>query len=154
MAEDPQYPFAFKYRFDVQTRGIKGGFSKVSGIAEEIEVVDVRDGTDPFQIRKIKGTHQGGTVTLERGMTKNRQELWSWFADVKLGYDPKTPFWNNMDIGLFSGEQQDFGLTIEHAWPNRYEIGELDAKTSDLEFEVLSLVHEGIVWLTRSTSVR
>jgi len=152
MPEDSEYPFAFKYRFDVQTRGIKGGFSRVSGISEEIEVVDVRDGTDPFQIRKIKGTHQGGLVTMERGMTKNRQELWSWFADVKLGSGPNgSPFWSNVDVGLFSGEKQDFGLTISKAWPNRYEIGELDAKASEVELEVLSLAHEGIDWFQRTT---
>lgn len=144
--------YAYKYLFEVQTKNLKGGFSRVSGISEEIEVVDMRDGTDPFQIRKIRGTKQGGTITLERGIVQNRREMFAWFASVKAN---DVPFWANALVSLNTrkntreADKPVFTMEISSAWPSKYEISELDAKASDLSVEILSLAHEGLEYSDR-----
>jgi len=155
MASDvPSTLRAYKYIFEVRTsRRVTGGFSRVSGISEEIEVVDKRDGTNPFQIKKLKGTHQGGSVILERGVVQEKLEFLRWFRDVKKEV---VPFWSTFVIHLNPitdpGGQSQTGLPILslrflNGWPSRYELGELDAKSSELALEKLALVHEGLEYL-------
>jgi len=145
----------YKYIFSVTSgrlyrRGarIEGGFNKVSGISEEIEVIDKRDGTDPFQIRKIKGTHQGGSVQLERGIIQDKRDFLTWFQDVK---NEVTPYWSNFVINLNpindptgSVETPLESYKFLNGWPSRYEVGELNANESGLAVERLALVHEGM----------
>lgn len=139
----------YKYIFEVLTsRMITGGFTKVRGLSEEIEVVDKRDGTDPFQIRRIKGTHQGGQVILERGVVQEKREFLTWFQNVK---DEVVPYWAHFVVSLNpiqdpSGQQ---GQPLEsykffNGWPSRYEVGELDGSASGFALETLALVHEGV----------
>ena len=151
MAEFDPVIRGYKYIFDVRTsRRVEGGFKSVTGISEEIEVVDLRDGTDPFQVKKIKGTHQGGQLSLERGVVKNRTEFLKWWRAVKRG---EVPYWSNIVIHL--NEKGTDPRTAEsvtsirffNGWPNRYEITDLDATTSDLAMETLSVVHEGLEYL-------
>jgi phage tail-like protein len=135
--------FAFKYLFDVQARGIKGGFSKVSGISEEIEVVDMRDGSDPFRVRKIKGTHQGGSVTLERGVLDGATDLIKWFRDVKKAAGA---YWAEVVVKLnnLSLDYPVLSVSLQNGWPSKYEVGDLDAKASDIAVESITIVHEGL----------
>jgi len=146
MPEDQERIHGYKYLFRASARGIEGGFTKISGVSEEIEVVDKRDGVDPFRTRKIKGAQQGGQVTLERGLVKDRQSLFNWFRSVK---EEDTPYWSNILVSVYAAPSVEAGnyvafFTLFHAWPNRYEIGELNAKSSEIEVETLSVVHEGI----------
>jgi phage tail-like protein len=144
--QDPDLQFGFKYVFNVLSKNVRGSFSSISGLSEEIEVVDQRDGTDPFQVRKIKGTHQGGSLTLQRGVVADRYHLIQWFTDVKKN---KVPFWAEIDIGV-GGRFWDqlgeliIGLTLHNGWPSKYELGELDARSSDIAVEVLTVAHEGL----------
>jgi phage tail-like protein len=147
--DEQERVYGYKYNFRVRARAIRSGFSKVSGVSEEIEVVDKRDGVDPFQVRKIKGTQQGGTMLLERGVVQKKDTLFAWFKAVK---DEDVPYWADVDVIVYSGkgiqnENHVATINAKRAWPNRYELGELDAKASDIEVEILSVVHEGIEWL-------
>jgi len=143
--EDPR--FGFRYSFNVLTRPIRGQFSKVSGLSEEIEVVEMRDGTDPFQVRKIAGTNQGGQITLERGIVSQRDHLIRWFGDVKK---KSGQYWADVTVGVW-GRPEDkdtvMDVKIRSGWPSRYEIGDLDAKSSEIAVEVLTVVHEGLEYV-------
>jgi phage tail-like protein len=144
MAEDTTNSiYAYKYLFEVTAKNIKGGFSTVSGLSDEIEVVDMRDGTDPFQIRKIRGTRQGGSLTLGRGILKNRRDFFTWFKAVR---DGAMPYVENMEIGInnVAESRSIVDVTFFGGWPYKYEIQDLDAKTSDLAVETLSIAHEGL----------
>src|SRR5579885_3551021 len=79
---DPARSFLFEVS-SMGIRGLHGGFSRVSGLKEEIEVVDARDGTDPLQTRKLHGIHSGGEATFERGVIDNLDDLIGWYNDMK-----------------------------------------------------------------------
>lgn len=146
--EDPTLR-GYKWLFDARFgRRIRGGFNKVTGITEEIEVVDKRDGTDPFQVKKLKGTHQGGILTVERGYIRDKDEFLQWWTRVKKNI---VPFWTNIVLHLRPADDPKGGNSpaivsyrFLNAWPSRYELGELDAQSSGLAIEKLGFAHEGL----------
>ena len=152
---DPARSFLFEVSGTIQTsagpKALKGGFSKICGLREEIEVVDARDGTDPLQLVKLQGAHGGAEVTLERGIFDNIEDLVEWFQAVKQavpGY--KT----NIDVRVYKiqGDRvggisrpsllSPRGLRLLNAWPRSYEFGDLDGKSSGVAVESLTLVFE------------
>lgn len=137
---------AVKYRFDVVAGRLGlglGSFSKVSGIKEQIEVVEMRDGQNPLQVRKIVGTHQGGTIVLEKGVIKDVGILTSWFRAVKES-DPDG-FRSDVGIGVADIRNRLVRvIVLQNAWPSAYEIGDLDGSSSEVEVESLSLVFESL----------
>ncbi len=62
------------FRFRVEIDGIvAAGFSEVQ-IGETVtEVIDYREGNEPFHVRKLPGLHKFGNVTLTRGMTASME---------------------------------------------------------------------------------
>lgn len=137
---------AVKFRFDVICGffgRIIGSFSKISGIKEQIEVVDMRDGTDPQRTKKLVGTHQGGTIVLEKGVTGNVSELVGWFNRVKK--NDRNGFRSDIAIGVADcANRLARVVKLQDAWPSAYELGDLDAKSSEVEVESLTLVFESL----------
>lgn len=136
----PETKFGVQYLFEVQSRYLRANFSKISGIKEEIEVVDMRDGLDPLQLRKIPGPHGGSTVTFSRGITNNIFDLAKWFSLVKAC----APDFRD-DVQVLIGDCAREGvrtIALRRAWPVSYELGELDGRTSGLLIENLILAFE------------
>src|SRR5258706_7705268 len=71
------------FRLRVEIDGIvAAGFSEVQ-IGETVtEVIDYREGNEPFHLRKLPGLHKFGNVTLTRGMTAS-MELVNWHRQVQ-----------------------------------------------------------------------
>ena len=65
-------PFqGFQYRVLIEGFGSEVGFSTVSGLNEETEAIDYREGDDPPRMRKLRGLTSFGNVTLSRGRDPN-----------------------------------------------------------------------------------
>lgn len=141
MAEAKVHDPAVAFRFEVQAREANLGFSKVSGLREENEVIDYREGTDPTVIRKIPGLRTFPSLVFERGMTAQGLALVQWREDViacKDGFRATaTVLIKNCD-GTPART-----ITFEQAWPNALELSDLDAAASEVSIETLELAHEG-----------
>lgn len=149
---DPARAYLFEVTGILNTEGgpktLHGGFSRICGLGEEIEVVDARDGTDPLQTVKLQGARSGAEVTFERGIFDNLDDLVAWFQAVKAsvpGY--KT----DITVQVYKNEQSGNGgpslispkgYTLRKAWPRAYKIADLDGKSSEVAVESLSLVFE------------
>lgn len=60
-----------------------GGFSDISGIANEMTVAEYRNGNDKENhVRKIPGVHKVSDVTLKRGIV-NSADLWDWVKSTR-----------------------------------------------------------------------
>jgi phage tail-like protein len=60
-----------------------GGFSDISGIANEMTVAEYRNGNDKENhVRKIPGVHKVSDVTLKRGIV-NSGDLWDWVKSTR-----------------------------------------------------------------------
>jgi phage tail-like protein len=145
---------ALAFIFEVRAAGFSAGFSKISGISEEYEVIDMRDGTNPLSVRKIAGLRNTGEVTFEKGMVAEPQELIKWYTEVRnLGLTLR-----GTGAGQTSGDyRRDLeirvggcdgktarALRLERAWPKGYTLGDLDAKSSEVAVESLTVVFDAL----------
>lgn len=153
--EDPFRNFKFRVTigrdFSSQT-----GFSRVSGLKEQTEVVEYREGTDAATPRKLFGQTTFDNVTFERGITNDRTLL-DWrrmISDIGSGAGRG---------GTAEGNGQDDvrrSITVElieyHArpswtwellqcWPVSLEIGEFAGDGNDVVIETMEIAHEGMV---------
>jgi phage tail-like protein len=148
-----------KFIFLVDSPYLNGSFTKVGGIQEDIEVLTQRDGQNPQQVRKMPGTFNGGELKLERGVVKEATKLIEWFSTVKRC--GRSTLSSSGQITIEKAIRSDVKITalrcnvdgpntyqavrvinLLNAWPRRYQMADLDALSSDFEFENITLAFE------------
>jgi phage tail-like protein len=131
------------FRFRVEIDGIvAAGFSEVQ-IGETVtEVIDYREGNEPFHLRKLPGLHKFGNVTLTRGMTAS-MELVNWHRQVQAG-DTVNARRNVVVIVMDESGTDQARFAIHAAWPAKYAVGALNGNGNEVLIETLELVNEGI----------
>lgn len=119
---------------------ITGGFSAVSGMASETEVVTFRGGHDRA-IRKLPGRTTYGDIVLERGFTGS-DELWRWRRNIEDGIlDRRAGTLTILDQDLTSIVAQ---FHFYEAWPCKWVAPEMAARASGMAIEALVLAVERI----------
>src|SRR5258708_36762026 len=79
-----QYPLPV-FHFTVQWGGTRVGFSEVSGLTQENQAIEYRDGSFPeFSSIKMPGLRKFSNITLKRGIVKSDNDFFAWLATVKL----------------------------------------------------------------------
>jgi phage tail-like protein len=134
---------AVSFRFEVSSgnRLINAGFSKVGGLKEESDVIEYREGSDPTVLKKIPGLRKYDVLTCERGMTAQGKQLVDWRTDVINCVDP---FRDAVEVTVKNCDGEVARtITFQSAWPSSLELSDLDAKTSEVNIELLALSHEG-----------
>lgn len=145
-------PFqAFLFRVEVDGFDGEIGFTRVSGLNEETEVVPYRVGSDPMKMRKLRGLTDFGNITLERGLDPNGIfRLWrNLVANSELEHETGASMDNvrrTTTITLKDAEGRDvYRWEIFRAWPPVRNVEDLDASSSDVLLENVELAHEGIL---------
>jgi phage tail-like protein len=139
---DPLRNFRFRVEIDNVTRA---GFAEVSGLVVETELIEYREGTDPPHTRKLTGLTKFGNVTLKSGLISGAGalELFKWseaIASGQLGGSRRKVTIVVMDeAGV---DQARF--VVSEAWPVKYEVSPLDARSTEVVIETLELANEGI----------
>ena len=138
MAEQPLVNF----HFQVEWGGTRLGFTEVSGLEFETEVIEYRDGMNPsFSLSKMPGMKKYGNITLKRGMFQGDNELFDWWQSVH-GPD----FRRDVTISLLNEEHEPTVIwKLSDAWPVSVRISEMNATKSAIAIESLELVCERIV---------
>lgn len=134
-------PFA-SFNFVLEIGGItKAGFSEVTGLNAESNVIDYREGTDAITPRRLPGLNKFGNVTLKRGVTPDL-ELFNWHKAVMDGdIDRK----QTMSIVLRDEKKQDVvRWNLLQAWPSKYTGPDLKANANEMAIEAIEIVHEGV----------
>lgn len=139
------------------------GFQKVSGLSDESEVSEYRDGCDPVTNRKFPGLVTFENITLERGLDLEKGII-SWRqAVVRSGssesisttangaFDAsaegqKDSFRSTLLIELYDRGSKDKvrSWSATDAWPCKLDDGELDASSSDVVISTAEFCHEGL----------
>src|SRR5580765_3604884 len=84
MARRETDPFA-SFNFLVETGGVlQAGFSEVTGLNSETEMIEYRNGNEDFTPRKLPGRKKFGNVTLKRGLALG-QDFLTWRKKVTDG---------------------------------------------------------------------
>ena len=132
-----------RFKFLVEIEGIKrAGFQTCSGLEEETEIREYREGGDQSTTRKLAGLNSYSPIVLEWGSTFD-DEIWQWRQRVKRAGATK----NRKPISVV--QQDEAGKEIKRwqvfdAWPSKYTAPEFDATSSENAVESVEIQHEGL----------
>ncbi|SFF52008.1 phage tail protein [Sunxiuqinia elliptica] len=136
-----EYPIP-KFHFQVDWGGTKVGFSEVSGLDVETEVIEYRDGAmREYSKLKMPGMQKFSNITLKRGVFQKDNEFFEWWNSVKLNTIER----RDVVISLLN-EEHDPVLTwkIKNAWPVKVQGTDLKSDGNEVAIETLELAHEGL----------
>lgn len=150
MPESRVHDPAVAFRFQVTARqgDVEAGFSKVSGLRDESEVIEYREGTDDLVKTKIPGIRTFPALVLERGMMADAQGLINWRRDTILclrdGLAGAFRSDTRISVHDCSGASARVAI-FQNAWPNALQLSDLDGGASEVNIESVELAHEGRV---------
>ena len=118
------------------------GFSEVSGLTQEVQVIEYRDGLTPQQsAMKMPGIQKASNITLKRGITKGHNEFYTWLNTVKLNTISR----KDLVISLLDEEENPAMIwNVKQAWPVKVEGPALKASGNEIAMESIELAHEGL----------
>jgi phage tail-like protein len=128
------------FNFLVEIDGVdEAGFSEVSGLSLEVELISYRNGNDKVNsVRKIPGLHKHGDVTLKRGLVSSLA-FFQWLRGIADGQDDV----RNVVITLLDETRQPVRrFRLVRARIIKHTSGPLNAAASTLAMEELVLSHE------------
>lgn len=163
--EDPYQRFLYQVYFDSMPIA---GFSKVTGLKTEVESVAYSEGTFGGHPIMLPGVMTPGEIGLERGLASS-EHLWEWTRQVvntagarapgisPIGTPERRPpnapagsstFRKDFEIALYDRAAREVKRwKVLEAWVKTYELDDLDASSSDVVLEKLTIVHEGFYQL-------
>lgn len=136
-----EYPLP-KFHFQVEWGGTKLGFSEVSGLDVETEVIEYRDGIMPeYSKIKMPGMQKYGNLTLKRGIFQSDNEFYDWWNTVSLNTIER----RDIVISLLNEEHEPvMTWKVKNAWPVKVQSTDLKADGNEVAIESLELAHEGL----------
>ena len=146
------------FRFLVEAAGFltKSGFKTVTGLSEESEEANYREGTDRLTVHKYPGLVTYSDVELSDGLSTDKGFV-TWRRRVvaieKSGGNPPPAVYEGgsiirttVRISLYD----QLGILRKQwklldAWPKGLSWEDLDAESSDILMRTLTLAHEGLI---------
>jgi phage tail-like protein len=146
---DPYKNFKFRVKWDTK---YVAGVSKVSALKRTTEVVKHRDGGDPSSSRKSPGRTEFEAITLERGVTHDKEfEQWAnkvWDYGAGLGSESSLKdFRKDLIIDLYNeAGQLAISYKVYRAWVSEFQaLPDLDANANAIAIQHIKLENEGWV---------
>lgn len=135
------YPLV-KFHFQVDWGGTKIGFTEVSGLDVETEVVEYREGSSPeYSKIKMPGMQKFSNITLKRGTFQSDNEFYKWWNTVKLNTIER----RDITIKLLNEEHDPVVVwKVKNAWPSKIQSTDLKADGNEVAIESMEIVHEGL----------
>ena len=142
MPRRPDDPLA-GYNFLLESGGLlRAGFSEITGLNSESDVIDYRNGNDDSRNRRLAGLSKGGNVTLKGGVAASPdQDFLNWRRSVE------TADIQRRDISIIlldEARQEQVRYNLRAAWPAKWVGPDLKAGASEIAIEQLEIAHEGV----------
>jgi len=136
-----EYPIV-KFHFQLEWGGTKIGFTEVSGLDVETEIVEYRDGASPeYSKIKMPGMQKFSNITLKRGTFATDNEYYDWWNTVKLNTIER----RDITISLLNEEHEPVVVwKVKNAWPAKVQSTDLKADGNEVAIETMEIVHEGL----------
>ena len=140
----------FKFLVWWEGAGYVAAVSKVSALTKHVDPVDWRTGGDPNNTAKVPGLTKYEPITLERGLSANKDFMnWMYLVNKYAAAGGTSDesvheFRKNMKIEVFNlpGDKV-MVIQVYKAWPSKITVADFDAKANELAIESLELQHEG-----------
>lgn len=136
------YPLA-GYHFQVEWGGSRIGFSEVSGLEIETDVIEYRDGASKeYGSQKMPGRPHYRNIVLKRGVEPDDNEFFEWINTIKMNDVER----RDLTISLLNEEHEPVMVwKVRDAFPVRLSGPDLSATESEVAIETLEIAHEGLV---------
>ena len=146
MASD--YPLP-KFHFQVTWGGTKIGFTEVSGLDFETEVIEYRHGASKeYNKTKQPGLTKFANITLKRGTFQSDNEYYDWWKETKFfqeGNETGSRYRRDIIIDLLNENHEPIiTWNVKNAWPTKIQSTDLKADGNEIAIESIELVHEGL----------
>jgi len=142
MPAQSQYPLPV-FHFRVEWGGTRIGFSEVTGLTQEVQAIEYRDGSFPeYSSIKMPGLRKYGNITLKRGVIKADNDFFKWLSTVKLNTVER----RDLTISLLNENHEPVMVwKAQNAFPVKVEGPQLKAAGNEVAIESIELAHEGLV---------
>ena len=136
-----KYPLPV-FHFRVDWGGSNFGFSEVSGLNMETQVIEYRDGSSPdYSTIKMPGMQKYGNLTLKRGVTAADNEFYTWWNTHQLNKIER----RDITISLLNENHEPVVVwRVRNAFPVKIDGGSLKATGNEVSIESMEISHEGI----------
>ena len=130
-----------KFHFSVEWGGANIGFTEVSGLNFELDVMEYRDGVSPdFFKKKQPGMHKWGNVTMKRGTCHNDNEFYDWYNTVALNTVEK----RDITISLLNASHEPTVVwKVKECFISKLQCTDLKSDANDPAIESVEIVHNG-----------
>ena len=135
------YPLV-KFHFTVDWAGTNIGFTEVSGLDVETEMIEYRQGASPeYSKIKMPGMQKYSNITLKRGSFKNDNEFYQWWNTVKLNTIDR----RDITIKLLNEEHEPVIVwKVKNAFPVKVQSTDLKGDGNETAIESMEVAHEGL----------
>src|SRR5215470_7484020 len=144
---DPYKNFKFRVKWDGR---YVAGVSKAGALKRTTEVVKHREGGDPSSSRKSPGRTEYEAITLERGVTHDKEfEQWAnkvWNYGAGRGHEVSLKdFRKNLLIEVYNeAGQLVLAYKVHRAWVSEFQaLPDLDANANAIAIQHIKLENEG-----------
>lgn len=129
------------FHFKVEWGGQNVGFSEASGLTQEVQLIEYRDGNSPdYSTIKMPGLHKFSNITLKRGIAKGDNDFFKWLNTVKLNTVER----RDLTISLLNENHEAVMVWKAHnAWPVKVDGPALKANGNEVAVESIEIAHEG-----------
>lgn len=125
------------------------GFTEVSGLDFETEVIEFRHGaSNLYNKTKQPGLTKYSNVTLKRGVFKGKNEFFDWWKTTAMfeeGNSTGSLYRDTVTIQMLD-ENHAAVMTwqLTNAWPTKVQSTDLKADGNEVAIETMELCHEGL----------
>lgn len=135
------YPLP-KFHFRVEWGGSRIGFTEVTGLNLETEVIEYRDGSSPeYNKIKMPGLRKYGNITMKRGTFASDNEYYAWFNTVNLNQIER----RDVTISLLNESHEPVVVwKVKNAFPVKIQSPDLKSDANEAAIESIEIAHEGL----------
>lgn len=142
------YPLP-KFHFQVEWGGTKIGFTEVSGLDVETEVIEYRHGASKeYSKTKQPGMTKYSNITLKRGTFQSDNEYYDWWKEnvfFQEGNSTGSKYRRDITISMLNEEHEPIVVwKIKNAWALKVQSTDLKADGNEIAVETIELAHEGL----------
>lgn len=136
------YPLP-KFHFQVEWAGARIGFTEITGLTLETEVIEYREGSSPeYNKIKMPGLHKFSNITMKRGTFAGDNDYYLWYNTVKLNTIQR----RDLTISLLNENHEPVVVwKVKSAWPIKVQSADLKADANEAAIESIEVAHEGLV---------
>jgi phage tail-like protein len=130
------------YHFTVEWGGQRTGFTEVSGLSIENEVIEYREGSSPaFSTIKMPGLRKYSNIVLKRGIVKADNDFYTWMNTINGSQAER----RDVVISLLNETNEPVRRwKLKNAWPCKIQSSDLKANANEIAIETMELAHEGL----------